>query len=227
MQNLQPDTPLFAGRYDVRSLIGTDDYGYIYNALDHSDDSIVEIHEFFPKDFCRRDPETLNMAILKTASAETSALYKKFSNYVSSLQEGLVAGAPRLIHAFKDHGTAYYVVPLSEVKPRREDPVAVKEPAAPRVEKPVRPAPRVEDRPVKRVRDADESRSVREEMGRKIAGYKYAILWYRIIIVLLVAIVGLLVYLNFFSDSPKVQSMTSHPVENAVALPADSVPQAM
>ncbi len=55
-----------------------------------------------------------------------------------------------------------------------------------------------------------------------IASYRYAILWYRIIIGLLAAIVLLLIYLHYLTPSPRV-SAAHVPDVPAVAAPADSL----
>ena len=225
MSELQSDTPLFAGRYEVIRLSGTDQFGYIYEAVDHSDESRVLIHEVFKAGMCRRDAESQNMAILKASAPEASALYHKFSDYVSSLHDGKVSGMPRLIHAFKDHGTAYYVLPAST--PVRKVP-----------DKDIQPEVKLrqhnrDDRGEATERTSAHDRHVGEaaerlaasDAGHKLASYRNALLWYRIIIVLLLAIIALVVYLNFFTDSPKVTATgtADTPIETVVPAVTDSI----
>lgn len=221
MSELKPNSELFAGRYKVEGLSGTDDYGYIYEAVDASDDARVIIHEFFPAGMCHRDPETQNMSILKASAPQASALYRKFSDYVMSLREGKVPGL-RLSHAFKDHGTAYYVLP--SVKSARVAPA----PPASEIHEAPRPSVNAAGSVQKRERKYDDrsQRLSASETGKKLSSCRNAILWYRIIIVLLVAIVALLVYLNFFTSSPKVVASETvvQQVEAEIQAPIDSLP---
>lgn len=209
MAELKPNTYLFAGRYKIEALSGTDEFGYIYRAIDLSDGNTVEIHEFFPDKMCRRDEATGEMSILKASAAEASALYKKFSTYVTNLRDGLVKDGPALIHAFKDKGTAFYVVGSSAPAQPQHAHSAPSSSFAHAYDSAIAPAeaPAREPRP-----------EIRESSAKKIASYRYAILWYRIVIGLLVAIVALLVYLTFFCDSPKVKSAASAPPDPAPAM---------
>lgn len=226
MSELRQDTPLFAGRYEVIRLSGTDKFGYIYEAVDHSDESRVLIHEFFPAGMCRRDAESQNMAILKASAPEASALYHTFSDYVTSLHEGKVSGMPGLIHAFKDHGTAYYVLPASVPDRKIADKEAHPE-LKMRTQKREERTESAERTPrVERFAEEETDRRPASDTGRKLASYRNALLWYRIIIVLLVAIIALLIYLNFFTDSPKVTATGVIDTQVEAVMPAvtDSIP---
>lgn len=210
---LKPDTPLFAGRYIITNNVATTAYGYTYTAIDRSNDSEVFIQEFFPLPGCHRAPDTLNMTIRREHAQAVSALYKDFTRYVSALKDNPQKGKPRLLHAFKDHGTAYYVT-------SEDDSSALSRPGMPPkpAERPTAAAP------AKRANIPDAETRPRRSVSE--TSYRNAILWYRIVIFLLVCIVALLVYLCFLTPSPKVKSAhTPQPAltEIPASLPADSL----
>lgn len=191
---LQPGTTLFAGRYTVTGKAVANTYGFTYPATDISTGSQVYIQEFFPHSGCHRNPQTLDMAIRRVDAPTVSAMYKEFTLYVTRLKEGSATEGQPLIHAFKDHGTAYYVT-------EADDSAALEShrnpSSAPHAHQPAThtdaETPAHHSIPVQR---SSQSR----------ASSRNAILWYRIVIFLLACIVLLLVYLNFLSPSPKVRS---------------------
>lgn len=236
--DLSPDTKLFAGRYIIAETATVNPYGFTYKAFDRSTDSQVYIQEFFPHTGCIRNPQTSDMSIRREDAPKVSAQYKEFTRYVTRLMEGSVPGGQKLIHAFKDHGTAYYVTaeddsaslrpaPRQEApaQPRAEQPA--RQAATPRpVQAPAQPKPAAAAHPIPTTRPATAVRpaetepekprrapSAREKAAAsnraRTANYRNAILWYRIVIFLLLCIVLLLVYLTFLSPSPKVKSAHS------------------
>ena len=182
MYALPLGTALFAGRYEITAHCGKDGYGYIYKAVDINTGEEVDVHEFFPGDYCRRAPQSGAMTIV--ASRKSS-------------------GDSSLLHAFKDNGTAYYVTAASapgQVRTAKSAPAAATVDAAAK----------------------EKSKDPCRKERTMIASYRYAILWYRIIIGLLAAIVLLLIYLHYLTPSPRV-SAAHVPDVPAVAAPADSL----
>lgn len=217
---LQPDSTLFAGRYTVVRTAASNHYGFTYVASDRSTDTRVFIHEFFPHAGCQRNAQTFDMAIRRDNAAQVSALYKEFTRYVSNLKDGLIPGGQKLIHAFKDHGTAYYVTAADDSAALSPKPAAPRQqPAGTTVSTPKKanPAPAVM-KPMaeparKQPTDIERPEKKSSPDRARAANYRNAIMWYRIVIFLLLCIVLLLVYLTFLSPSPKVKS--AHPVTPA------------
>ena len=214
---LRPDTRLFAGRYIITGTANVNPYGFTYQATDQSNGSRVYVQEFFPHSGCHRNADTLDMAIRKEEAAGVSAMYKEFTQYVSRLKDNDIADAQQLIHAFKDHGTAYYVTANDD----SDKLSGLKRPlsASPQPQHAATPAPAPRPRP-SRTKDASDmhgsshtSHDSRKKLTPAEASLRNAILWYRIVIFLLVCIVLLLVYLNFLSPSPKVKS--AHTIQPA------------
>lgn len=220
---LLPDTQLFAGRYIVTGTVATTPYGYTYTAIDRSTDREVYIQEFFPLPGCHRAPD-LNMTIRRDHAPAVAALYKKFTHYVSSLKDNPQKSGTQLLHAFRDHSTAYYVT-------ADDDSAALNGTGAPKrhTSRPLPTAPTQHTKAPERHSHTTSRASEPEAHPRRSASeasYRNAILWYRIVIFLLVCIVLLLVYLCYLSPSPKVKSAhtpQSVITETPAPIPADSL----
>lgn len=200
MYALPLGTALFAGRYEITAHCGKDGYGYIYKAVDINTGEEVDVHEFFPGDYCRRAPQSGAMTIVRAHAQAAQELYRSFSGMVASRKS---SGDSSLLHAFKDNGTAYYVTAASvpgQVRTAKSAPAAATVDAAAK----------------------EKSKDPCRKERTMIASYRYAILWYRIIIGLLAAIVLLLIYLHYLTPSPRV-SAAHVPDVPAVAAPADSL----
>lgn len=84
MYALPLGTALFAGRYEITAHCGKDGYGYIYKAVDTNTGEEVDVHEFFPGDYCRRAPQSGAMTIVRAHAQAAQELYRSFSGMVAS-----------------------------------------------------------------------------------------------------------------------------------------------
>lgn len=77
--HLQSGTLLQGGKYRIVRFIKSGGFGCTYEALHTVFDERVAIKEFFPKDFCNRDADTLHVTVgTQSKKPLVSKLRRKF-----------------------------------------------------------------------------------------------------------------------------------------------------
>lgn len=112
---LKPGSLLLQSMYRIDMVIGSGGYGITYLATDTTLDKKVAIKEFFPKTFCKRDAATSQMLIGTDNNAElVGMLKKKFLKEARSIAKLNHPNIIKIIAAFEQNGTAYYVMDYVE-----------------------------------------------------------------------------------------------------------------
>lgn len=101
--------------YTIERVLGQGGFGITYLAIDTSLDRKVAIKEFFPKDFCDREGDTSLVRLGTQNTTETvSKLKTKFLKEAKNIAKFDHPGIIRIISAFEENNTAYYVMDFIE-----------------------------------------------------------------------------------------------------------------
>ena len=112
VQTLQPGTPLQGGKYVIKQVLGQGGFGITYLATQVSLDRDVAIKEFFMREGCLRDEDSVTVSVPSTGSADQVAKYrKKFEKEARTLALLDHPHIVRVIEIFEENGTVYYVMP--------------------------------------------------------------------------------------------------------------------
>ena len=111
VQTLQPGTPLQGGKYVIKQVLGQGGFGITYLATQVSLDRDVVIKEFFMRDSCLRDEDSITVSVPSTGSAAQVEKYrKKFDKEARTLALLDHPHIVRVIEIFEENGTVYYVM---------------------------------------------------------------------------------------------------------------------
>lgn len=114
-QILRPGYFLHQGSYRIESVLGQGGFGITYLATDVHLSRRVAIKEFFPKDYCERTGDTSHVTLGNKNNRDfIERLRLKFlkeSRNIASLNH---PGIIRILSAFEENGTAYYVMDYIE-----------------------------------------------------------------------------------------------------------------
>ena len=109
--HLNPGTLLQGGKYRIVRFIKSGGFGCTYEALHTVFGERVAIKEFFPKDFCNRDSDTLHVTVgTQSKVALVAKLKSKFVNEAVAIHNLSHAGIVKVSDIFEENGTAYYVM---------------------------------------------------------------------------------------------------------------------
>ena len=112
MHYLQPNTTLQGGKYRIERVLGQGGFGITYLAVQISLQRKVAIKEFFMKDFCSRDSQTMYMQSHTAESAKQVEQYrKKFFKEAGNLARLHHPNIITVIDVFEENGTVYYSMP--------------------------------------------------------------------------------------------------------------------
>jgi len=112
MQHLQPNTTLQGGKYKIERVLGQGGFGITYLAEQTSLQRKVAIKEFFMKDFCSRDSQTMYMQSFTAESAKQVEQYrKKFFKEAGNLARLHHPNIITVIDVFEENETVYYSMP--------------------------------------------------------------------------------------------------------------------
>ena len=112
MQHLQPNTTLQGGKYRIERVLGQGGFGITYLAVQTSLQRKVAIKEFFMKDFCSRDSQTMYMQSFTAESAKQVEQYrKKFFKEAGNLARLHHPNIITVIDVFEENETVYYSMP--------------------------------------------------------------------------------------------------------------------
>ena len=112
MQHLQPNTTLQSGKYRIERVLGQGGFGITYLAVQTSLQRKVAIKEFFMRDFCSRDSQTMYMQSFTAESAKQVEQYrKKFFKEAGNLARLHHPNIITVIDVFEENGTVYYSMP--------------------------------------------------------------------------------------------------------------------
>ena len=112
MQQLQPNTTLQGGKYRIERVLGQGGFGITYLAVQTSLQRRVAVKEFFMKDFCSRDSQTMYMQSFTAESAKQVEQYrKKFFKEAGNLARLHHPNIITVIDVFEENGTVYYSMP--------------------------------------------------------------------------------------------------------------------
>lgn len=110
-QALQPGTSLQGGKYVIKQVLGQGGFGITYLATQVSLDRDVAIKEFFMREGCLRDEDSVTVSVPSTGSADQVAKYrKKFDKEARTLALLDHPHIVRVIEIFEENGTVYYVM---------------------------------------------------------------------------------------------------------------------
>ncbi len=112
MQQLQHNATLQGGKYKIERVLGQGGFGITYLAVQTSLQRKVAIKEFFMKDFCSRDSQTMYMQSFTAESAKQVEQYrKKFFKEAGNLARLHHPNIITVIDVFEENGTVYYSMP--------------------------------------------------------------------------------------------------------------------
>lgn len=113
--NLQQGTLLQGGKYKILRYINSGGFGCTYEAVHLMLDKKVAIKEFFVKDFCNRDENSVNITVGTTSKVGlVSKLKKKFIDEAVALCKLHHSNIVSVTDVFEENGTAYYVMEYIE-----------------------------------------------------------------------------------------------------------------
>lgn len=113
--NLKPGSQLQGGRYRIESVLGQGGFGITYLGVQTSLDDKVAIKEFFMRELCNRDPETMGVSVGSVGSRElVNNFRKKFIKEARNIRKLKHRNIVPIIDVFEENGTAYYVMEYLE-----------------------------------------------------------------------------------------------------------------
>ena len=113
--HLHPGTLLQGGKYRIIRFIKSGGFGCTYEAVHTVFDERVAIKEFFPKDFCNRDDDTLHVTVgTQSKKGLVAKLQRKFIDEAVALRKLPHPGIVKVADVFEENGTAYYVMDYIE-----------------------------------------------------------------------------------------------------------------
>ena len=112
MQQLQTNTTLQGGKYRIERVLGQGGFGITYLAVQTSLQRRVAIKEFFMREFCSRDSNTLYMQSYTAESAKLVEQYRnKFIKEARNLARLHHPNIINVIDVFEENNTFYYAMP--------------------------------------------------------------------------------------------------------------------
>ena len=116
VQTLQPGTPLQGGKYVIKQVLGQGGFGITYLATQVSLDRDVAIKEFFMRDSCLRDEDSITVSVPSTGSAAQVEKYrKKFDKEARTLALLDHPHIVRVIEIFEENGFVVVRIPAHTV----------------------------------------------------------------------------------------------------------------
>lgn len=104
-------TLLQGGKYEIKRFINAGGFGCTYEGLHTMLDTCVAIKEFFVKDFCNRDEQTLHVTVGTQSKVElVQKLRRKFIEEAKAIYKMQHGNIVRVLDIFEENGTAYYVM---------------------------------------------------------------------------------------------------------------------
>ena len=114
---LKQGSLLKRGEYRIEKVIGQGGFGITYLAEQTSLGRKVAVKEFFMKEHCNRESDTLQVSVPSVGSRELVERYRqkfmKEARLIASFDNGNIT---RIYDVFEDNGTAYYVMEYLEGK---------------------------------------------------------------------------------------------------------------
>lgn len=111
MNALKTNAVLQNGKYRIEGVLGQGGFGITYLAFQVALNRKVTIKEFFMKELCNRDEQTLQVSVPSMGSVDTVARFR--AKFVKEAQTIAALNNPHIIHIhdiFEENGTAYYVM---------------------------------------------------------------------------------------------------------------------
>lgn len=109
--NLKQGTQLQGGRYRIEKVLGQGGFGITYLAEQTSLNDKVAIKEFFMKELCDRDSETMGVSVGSSGSRELVERFReKFVKEARNIRKLKHRNIVSIIDVFEENGTAYYVM---------------------------------------------------------------------------------------------------------------------
>ena len=119
MQELKKGSLLDHGKYQVMAILGQGGFGITYLVKDRGLDKLRAIKEFYPRDFCDRDPVTGDVKLgTKSNTDFIEKLKEKFikeARNIASLDQH--QGIVKIHSVFLGYNTAYYVMDFIDGDP--------------------------------------------------------------------------------------------------------------
>lgn len=111
IQGLKPGATLRHGTYRIERILGQGGFGITYLATDLNLDRKVAVKEFFPETLCVRDGDTSHVTLgTISTKAYVEQLKAKFLKEARNIAKFDYPGIIRIITAFEENNTAYYVM---------------------------------------------------------------------------------------------------------------------
>lgn len=118
---LPSGTLLRGGTYRIERVLGQGGFGITYLAIEPDLERYVAIKEFFPKDFCDRTSDATSITLGSTGASElVSRLKSKFIKEARNIVKFNHSNVIRVLAAFEENNTAYYVMDYVEGESLRE-----------------------------------------------------------------------------------------------------------
>lgn len=109
-QFLAPGTLLQGGNYRIVRYLSSGGFGNTYEAFDVNLNKRVAIKEFFVKDFCERDSQTMLVTPTTSKQPLINHLKKKFVEEARAIADMEHENIIRVKTLFEENNTAYYVM---------------------------------------------------------------------------------------------------------------------
>ena len=105
---------LLNGRYLVGRVLGQDEFGISYRALDQQTNRCVTLKEYYPQSMSGRLPGGEVQPMDESGAASLAEGKNRFLSEAYALSQAPTPGKPRILNGFEDFGTAYVVMEDSE-----------------------------------------------------------------------------------------------------------------
>lgn len=112
---LKQGTLLQNGKYKIEKVLGQGNLGITYVAEQTRLERKVAIKEFFMKEYCNRDEDTLQVSVPSVGSKELVSKFKqKFVKEAENMASLVHSHIVRIYDVFEENNTAYYVMEYSD-----------------------------------------------------------------------------------------------------------------
>lgn len=111
METILTSGTVLDGKYRIEKILGSGGFGITYLATDISLDKLVAIKEFFPKEYCHREDNTLSVTVSNPSQKEFIERYReKFLKEARNIAKMDNPNIVKIYTCFTANETAYYVM---------------------------------------------------------------------------------------------------------------------
>lgn len=121
IQELQPGTSLYGGKYVIEKKIGEGGFGITYKAVQRDLDRAVCIKEFFLSGRCVRNSQARSLHLLNISEGDFEKYRMAFVKEARTLASLHHPNIVEVIDIFNEGNTSYMVMPFVEGRQNQRD----------------------------------------------------------------------------------------------------------